>query len=185
MLTVFMLGVLMGCAVFTAYGIYQVNKLKKQKESITDQLQKRITDMKTKEAFIKERLSKAAELAQKQQELHSQAEQPSKNATHSRYKNGLIAEITSLEKQKIDVLQSILTEGFNPIITLTHDNGAREDIPLSEYLAAAQLNMNNLTSSKNDEPVPQPPPTSAGTEPPKQIGKFFVYKGGKPDGTTH
>lgn len=183
MIMMYLLGLGMGFGIFVVYGAYQVGKLKKKKDDLLEEVKRRAADLDAKSSSIKERLAQASKLAQAQADLRSQAEMPSKNSTHSRHKNGLISEIQLLEQQKIDILKTILAEGFNPVITVVHDGGTKQEVPLSEYVSAAQSNVDAL-GGKRDE-TPTPTTTDGGPDLPRQVGKFFVYRGGKPDGTVH
>jgi hypothetical protein len=113
-------------------------------------------------------------------ELRAQAEMPSKNAVHSKYKNGLVAEINEIEQQKLEILRTVLAEGFDPMITVLHDGGGKEEIPLSAYVLTSQQAVDS-GAGKKQEAAPHP----GMDQPPRKVGKFFIYKGGKDDGTTH
>jgi hypothetical protein len=182
-LLMYLLGFGMGFGVFVAYGSYQVRKLRKKRDDLFEEVKKKALEMETRSSSIRDRLAQASKLAQVQAELRMQAEMPSKNATHSRHKNGLISEMNDLELQKLDILRTILAEGFDPVITVVQDNGSKQDVPLSEYVATAQLTVDAIMGGK----TPEAPPVTTNGNPdlPRQAGKFFVYKGGKPDGTTH
>jgi hypothetical protein len=182
MLFMYLLGFGMGFGAFVAYGAYQMGKLKKKKDELLEEVKRRAADLEAKSSSIRDRLAQASALAQTQADLRSQAEMPSKNSTHSKHKNGLISEIQSLEQQKLDILRTILAEGFNPLITVVHDGGTKQEVSLSEYVAAAQSNVDALAGGKRNE---TPAPTPSDPNLPKQVGKFFVHKGGKPDGTVH
>jgi hypothetical protein len=177
----FFLGLLVGAGMFIGYGFYQVKKIKNVKDLLIDEIKKKVTAEDDKRNSIKERLIQAAKIAQVQMELRAQAEMPSKNAAHSKYKNGLVAEINDMEQQKLDILRTVLAEGFDPMITVLHDGGTREEIPLSAYVATAQTTADGGTGKKDATPPPHP----GMDQPPRKVGKFFIYKGGKDDGTTH
>lgn len=177
-------GGMLGFGVFALYGSYQVDQLKKRREDLYRQVKEKAAEMEAKTLSIKERLQKASEIASAQADLRAQAELPSKNATHSRHKNGIISEISNLEQQKIDILKTILAEGYDPAITVVHDGGTKQEVALSEYVAMAQQNVDAAGGTKKTPP-PIPPPPGDSVDSPKQVGRFFVYKGGKPDGTVH
>jgi hypothetical protein len=177
----FVLGFVIGVGLFIGYGYYQVNKIRKTKDSLINALKAKAEEIKSKEASIKDRLVEAAKLAQTQMDLRAQAEMPSSNSLHSRYKNGLVAEIADLEQRKIDILRTVLGDGFDPMITVVNDAGVREEIPLSEYVATAADHL--AKHGYGSEPTPPPVPTDPGQ--PKKVGKFIIYNGGKGDGTTH
>lgn len=176
----FLLGIAFGLGCFLAYGAYQVHKIQKTRDKLLGELKKKAEEAQLKSDSIKERLVKASELAQAQMALRAQAEMPSKNALHSQYKNGLVAEIADLEQKKLDLLKTVLAEGFDPVITVVNDNGSKEEMALSEYVNVA---LADLGQRRPSEKLPETPPTSPGE--PKRAGKFIVYTGGKNDGTTH
>jgi ABC-type phosphate transport system auxiliary subunit len=178
----YLLGLTTGFVAFLIYGVYQVRELKQKRDNLVGEVKKKALEMEAQSTSIKERLTQASKLAQTQAQLRSQVELPSKNSTHSKHKNGLISEIQDLEQQKIDILKTILAEGFNPVITVVHEGGAKQEVPLSDYVAAAQETVNASSGDKRNEVKPL---VTNNPDLPKQVGKFFVHKGGKPDGTIH
>lgn len=167
--TGFIFGIIFGWSVFLAYGLHLANKVKNNKSAaLTDtKAAEDISELTKKKNSIYERLQKAADLAQTQRDLCSQAEMPSKNAVHSKYKNGLVHEINEIEKQKMEILKSILDDGFDPTITIVNEAGKQEKIALSAYLSTYGV------------------PLSGDDEKAKRRSKFVIYKGGKDDGTVH
>ena len=184
-LLVFGFGMATGATLAISYGLHQVKKMKKSKQQLLEDIKKKAQELDQKTTSIKERLVKATQIAQTQQELRAQIEMPSKNGLHSKYKNGLMTEIGELEQEKIDILRTILAEGFTPMITVIQDSGHREDVPLSEYIVTAQNDVDVMTGNKSEPLSTEPMAPPVGTNEPRQVGKFFVYKGGKDDGTTH
>jgi hypothetical protein len=174
----FFLGVLFGGSLFTFYGFLQARKLEKAKESLIAQLKDKAKELDEKRNSIADRLKKASELAQQQLALKAQMEAPSQNGLHSRYKNGLAGEIYDMEEEKLQLLRTVLAEGFDPMITIINESGTREEVPLSAYVnqASGMLNENHGTKL---------PTTPTDPNQPRKAGKFVVYKGGKDDGTTH
>ena len=173
LLLAFLLGALCGTSVFMLYCWF---RLKEVKKTLMDQLKAKTGDLGSKKDSIKDRLFRASDIAKAQMIIRSQMELPSKNATHSRYKNGLVSELQDLELKKLDLLKTVLAEGFDPTITVINEAGAQQEIPLSAYVneASGQLNASlGATPPSND-------PTQ-----PKKASKFILYKGGKDDGTTH
>lgn len=118
---------------------------------------------------VSSRMKKVKELTAEQLELQSHAQGPQKNALHGKHKNGLIGRIKELETTKNEILKSIITDGFDPEITVLDETGVVTTIKLSEYLAQTGITI----------PPKNPPPS-----PTRQVGKFTVYKGGKDDGGT-
>lgn len=103
------------------------NKLKAQTEQFRQ-------DNKVYTESVKPRLERASQISILQADLIAAAQQPSKNALHSKHKNGLIGEIKDLEEEKTSILRSILNDGFNPDITATMEDGTRKMMPLKEYM---------------------------------------------------
>ena len=176
----FLIGAIAGAATFMYYGLQQVRKMKKTKQTLIDEVKKKTRELEQKTNSIKERLIRAQQIAQTQMDLRAQAEMPSKNGLHSKYKNGLVTEITELEQEKINLLKTIITDGFNPMITIIQDDGTKEEIPLSDYIETAQQSADIVTGKK-----PETPPLDNAANEPRKIGKFFVYRGGRDDGTSH
>jgi hypothetical protein len=179
---IFLLGTFFGMGSFIAYSYYQISKIDKIKDTLISQIKTRVEEQKAKNlvtsATIKDRLFKASELAQAQMAIRAQMEAPSKNALHSKYKNGLIGELQDMEQQKIDLLRTVLAEGFDPLITVINETGAKTEIPLSTYVNEASVALGDSLGNSMT-----PPPTDPTK--PRKAGKFMVYRGGKDDGTTH
>ena len=178
---IFVCGVITGVFTVGMYLRYKVKKLRtsnnKTKEDIVDEFKKLAEKLQSKESSIKDRLLQAQEIARQQVEIKSMAEAPSKNALHSRHKNGLIGDIAELERQKLALLRSILDDGLDPTITVITAAGNREELLLSAYVAEAELSLNEYSPASK---TPEAPDT------PRQVGKFTVHKGGKnDDGTGH
>jgi len=182
----FALGTLFGAGGVMIYGTYQMIKLEKSKKDLIKKLKEKVQSESTKvltEAekmlSIKDRLVKATVIADQQNDLRAQAEMPSKNSLHSRFKNGIIGQIQDLEAQKLSILRTILAEGYDPTITVFRDGGVKEEMPLSVYVTQAEATLNMLLP-------PSPPEPTTEASGPRKAGKFVIYTGGKnDDGTTH
>ena len=122
---------------------------------------------------VKDLLKRAAEIAEQQLDLQDQAQQPSANSLHSRFKNGLISEIKRLEEEKIAVLTSIIEEGFDPVVKVSDCGTGVQELPLSEYLLSAGIDV------KKKAVAPATADTNKPVEEPRKAGKFYVIKGGK------
>lgn len=179
----FLLGLLLGSSLVMGYGLYQIKKIKKTKNALLGQIKTKILEEDKKKNSIKERLLQASELAQVQMSIKAQLEMPSKNALHSKYKNELISELQDIEQKKIEILQTILADGFDPVITMTNETGGKAEVPLSAYVNDALTTLGNMTGGQSQ--VQTPPPLPSDPTNPKRIGRFLVYKGGKDDKTTH
>ena len=175
----FLVGFAAGATTFLTYGLHQVRKAKKAKDALIQEVKKKAKELESKTNSFKERLAKASKIAQIQMELRAQVEMPSKNGLHSKYKSGLITEIGELEQEKLDILKTVLAEGFNPMITVAQESGTKE-VPLSEYVAAAQRDVETVMG-KEEAPAALP----ASSNEPRKVGKFFIYRGGKDDGNAN
>jgi hypothetical protein len=79
-------------------------------------------------AWVKE----AGELSQQQINLYGQLEQPSKSASHSRWKNDLASQIRGLETKKMEIFRAILADGFDPVISVMNEHGEVVKVKLSD-----------------------------------------------------
>lgn len=172
-------GVLIGASLLMLYSIYTLKKAKsklldKIKVKADEMRESALNDAETRTSIV-ERLREAARIAEEQLALRAQAEMPSKNSLHSRYKNGLVGQLQDLEQQKISILKTVLGDGVDPLITVSKDGGGREEIKLSQYVAEAEEVLGSMGYVAPQE-------QSQGG--PKKAGKFIIYKGGKDDGST-
>lgn len=191
----FLLGYLLGALSVLSVIYYLSRKMSKKLKKMKDDLMKQLYDRKEeleglqnetlnpKGQEIRRRLMQASEIAQHQMILRARAEQPSANALDSRYKNGLIGEITTLEHQKLEILKSIIDDGHNPSITVVGGSGEKEEMKLSDYLNEAFTQLGDST------PTPAPLEQEQIAPGIKKVGKFVVYDGGSGNngegGTTH
>lgn len=166
----FILGVVVVAAIFLAVAAYWVRKLKKIKAKITDEMNKGFAGPNTTYESIIARLKQVQVITDQQLAIQGARDQPSKNALHSRYKNDLIQDIKKLEEEKMAILQSILDDGFDPLMNILDENGQKQELPLSHF----------VNKAPPSAPLPTAPPSSS-----KRVGKFTLVKGGKDDGTIH
>jgi hypothetical protein len=180
MIAVFFAGFIMGMAFILFLSYVSVNA---QKKKIKDAFAKVVRTSEQEEKIleaVRPRLKQAAEISNRQVDLLSQAQMPSKNSLHSRHKNDLIGEIKMLEEEKRSILRSILNEGVDPKLTITNDNNEKEIILLSEYMLR-----NGIPLKDEAEPVPANKPETKQEEGKiTKVGKFYVVPGGKND-TSH
>jgi hypothetical protein len=166
----FLLGFLLGSGAVMGYGMYSLKKAAKKKQATLKALQKTQQEKQNMFESIKKRLVEAQDLTQKQFELLAELDAPSKNALHSKYKNQIIHELRKIEDEKMIILRSILSDGFDPEIAIINDRAEKEKVKLSEYLSRMD------DKESGETPPPEPPPESGITV--KKVGKFFVYSGG-------
>lgn len=169
------------------YGGYLLRKAEKEitKTAPSDPKKAKITDNeRTEYAKYKPRLDRAAQITQEQAELMAQIDRPSKNALHSKFKNGLVAEAKRLEEEKTELLRSIIADGYDPEVTVQTTEGVRQ-MSLTEYLASLGYDFRNARSAAtNNEAAPKVETENEKEPTVRKVGNFFVIKGGKPD-TTH
>lgn len=180
---VFLLGMLTGSGMFIAYGMWQVRKIRRASKVLAEKIKEEALKIEQKATSIKERLTEASNIAKAQLEIRAQIEMPSKNALDSKFKNGLMLELNDMEVKKLDILRTILGDGFDPTITVIKDGGHKEDVPLSMYVAEAQRIVDVALGKPTSSTSPPLPPIE--DDQPKKVGKFFIYKGGRDDGTSH
>lgn len=122
------------------------------------------------------RLNRASELTRIQNELISQAQQPSQNALHSRHKNGLIQQYKALEVEKMGVLQSIIKDGHDPMVTVFNQAlKQNQEVKLSDFLT--QFVPNTPKETPTD---PNLITEGEGIRKVEKAGKtFYVIDGGK------
>ncbi len=186
----FLAGFVVGVGSCLGLGYYRVTQIRKEAITKANVLKQKLDTELQKQMSIKDRLKEAMRLAEEQDALRKQAQQPSMNALHSKHKNGIIGDIADLEHRKLDILSTILAEGLDPIITIVTPGGGREDVPMSEYVAGAydllaKQGFGPPPAPTKDSDVGSPAESMAELNEPKKYGKFFLYKGGKDDGTVH
>ena len=171
----FAIGFICGAAALMALSFFLVKGDKKKVKKVTEPA---VADSSDYEK-ARERLLAAAEIGARQLELLALAQEPSKNALHSKYKNEIIQEVRQVEEDKRTLLRSIIKDGLNPKVSVTGPNGEKVATKLSDY-----MNENGIPV---EEPVANTPvgdlPEDAMR--PTKGGKFFVIDGGKGKGTTH
>ena len=178
----FCVGLIVGSIGIGMWGAYIGNKLrtqilntieameqeKKPSAGSTAKASQKTTMSSVQKELILKTLREAAEIAKIQMEMLSQIDAPSKNALHSKYKNGLISEIQELETQKMALLKQVLDSGFDPTITVMNDEGVLEEQLLSDYFNSPH----GVVPPVKEKPV-------------RKLGKFTLFKGGKDDGKGH
>lgn len=119
-------------------------------------------------ASLDERMERVKAIINEQLDLLQAADGPQKNSLDGKYKNGLNRTVKDLEKEKVQILQSILADGFDPEITTQDHTGVVHKLLLSEFMAE--------TGALPPPPAPVKPKSP-------RIGKFTIHKGGKDDGS--
>jgi len=89
---------------------------------------------------IKYRFTETDRLVKKQLEMVKQVYQPSKGASHAKWKNDLIKHINDLEKEKILIFKSIVKDGVDPTLQLMDPDGNKEEMKMSDAIKRAETN---------------------------------------------
>lgn len=137
------------------------------------------TTEKAPDQSVMRRLNEAAELTKQQNELAAASSLPSANALHSRHKNLMAARYKQLEDQKIAVLQSIVRDGFDPMVTVFNAaTNQNEEVLLSHFLNHAS----GAPKAQQTAPGATPPavvPADSIRKVERNGKTFFVIDGGK------
>lgn len=207
-LTLLTLGFLGGICATLTYGIHKVRSMTDEtsdeiigglgldikpedlgKESVREKIKNRIIS-------VRDRLGEVYTISQKMQELQAAMDMPSQNATHSKYKNGILGELRELEEKKNAILESILKDGIDPVIRVQNEDGSKVDMKLSEFIArqngSEPLDEGETPPTTNKPPGRKSPPLAQKDEideevdkSPKKMGKFYLHRGGKKPDTNH
>lgn len=138
-----------------------------------------MSNIESKKESIQSRLLEAQEITRQQLDLRAEAEMPSMNSAHSKYKNSLIYEIQKLEEEKINILESILKDGYDPVVSTINEYGETNQIKLSDFIAKSRLSFEDDTAQESQ---PESDSEEQDIYKPKKVGKFFLIRGGKDDG---
>jgi hypothetical protein len=148
-------------------------KLRKSIDNLANQLPNPGTLDDLQYAAIEPRMARIKEIAKLQMDLQAAHDGPQRNAMDGRYKNGLMGELKQLEEEKVNILNSIVNDGFDPPVNVLKEDGTTQVTKLSAFLAGYDPKL--AGEKKADGPV-------------RNVGRFVVHKGGKDDGgntTTH
>jgi len=163
----YFIGMLVGAVMTLAYLAYlgfQEKMREKEEEAALDKVQ-------SKKMGLDDRMTRVREIAKEMIELSSASGGPQKNALDGKYKNSLMKRMRELDEEKNALLTSILDDGHDPKLTTIDETGTVTEMYLSQYMAEQGY---KAKPKKKEEPKA------------KQVGKFTVISGGKPDGnTTH
>jgi len=96
---------------------------------------------------VKERFKIFSKLTESQRALLGQVDQPSINASHSRFKNSVIRDLKQIEEDKKEVLQSILDDGIDVHISIMDTDGEITKVLISEFLSEQFQSSENTESN--------------------------------------
>jgi H+/gluconate symporter-like permease len=117
----FVLGLITATAAMVFWALW----LKKKDEQFKHTADTQKTNKTDKLLSIQKRLKEADEIAVKQ------------NKIDTRLGPNFVMQFNELELQKLSVLKSVITDGFDPIITIVYGSGPREML-LSTYVQSIQ-----------------------------------------------
>ena len=103
---------------------------------------------------IKQRMTQIEKITERQLDIFSTLDSPSKGASFSRYRAELRQDLMELEKEKRKILQSILDDNIDPIITV-HVDGAIKEITISELLSNPKYALEDNSPIKTDDKKPK------------------------------
>lgn len=171
----FLIGFLVGfssLAVPLMIWAYRINK--KHKKQTIDKIQE-MQKMADAQKSVTNRIKQVQEITSEQNDLIAQVQHPSMNAVHSKHKNGIKDRLKKLEEEKVEILQSIIKEGHDPVVAVIDPvSGEMVDRKLSEFLANHNIlpgdteqtdDMNGMQSSRKI----------------KKKGNLYVVDGGEED----
>lgn len=151
----FLLGFCMGVLTVFAYGLKSLKKKEqKSKDSLKKMIDEIMGDTSKKQKGIKEmqdRVNKAFDITAQQLDMLAAADGPQSNAIHGKDKNKVIAEVKRLEEEKMNLLKSVLADGYDPKLVTMNEEGEKESIKLSDFLKRKGVNFDSAATST--EPV--------------------------------
>ena len=139
MIAMFLLGFMSGAISLLSYVLFLTRKSMKTKIDSIKELAKAAEESIGGDTKVLDRLVKVRDIQQRQTDLLSQVDRPQKNSLDGKYKNLLNGEIKQLEEEKTAILNSILADGFDPLIAVTGFGGEAETMKLSEFMAKSGM----------------------------------------------
>ena len=98
---------------------------------------------------VKYRFKLITKLTEEQQNLVSRLEGPSSGPAFSKHRNSVYAQVNDLERQKSEIMETILEDGLDPKISMVTPEGETVDVKLSEYLAIRKSKEDNKNLAPN------------------------------------
>ena len=142
MLMVFIFGVLVGMILMCIIGAIMAHgeskRLKKQIDKADKEMEQmllRVRGQAKIEQSAKQRFKEISTLTNEQVTIMGQLDQPSKGASHSKWKRDAINRLKEIEQEKKDILQSLLNDNIDPLVTVYID-GEYKKIKISELLSS-------------------------------------------------
>lgn len=164
-------------------GIDELNSARKDLMSVKNKQLEGLNAELESMAKINKKLDAAKVVMDEQSSLMGALDQPSKNGSHSHYKNSLVDQISVLEQEKYRILKSIIIDDkVDPVVSVHNpDTNGLEQIRLSlliermeEAYADNGMDISSEDSIKEYQYESDKP----------KVAKFRVHNGGKNDGST-
>lgn len=151
--TSFIMGFLAGfgaLAIPISYWFYRVNKETTEKqEKIKEEVKQEAEKMKN----VADRMKRVQVITDMQNEMIAKQQEPSRGVIHSKNKNNIGGKIKELEQEKLDVLTSIIEDGYDPVVVAVDPtSGEQKQQKLSDYLEVIRTS-SPLLNDKGFEPT--------------------------------
>lgn len=130
----YVLGILTGFTLALLWGLFLVERAKKRLTEAVDKV-----GLQAKEAALiasaKKRFAEALKISDQQQDLLGRLDGPSKGALFSQWRNSVRQELLALERQKIDIMRSIVADGIDPVVSVAGEGDTLVKKRMSEAVA--------------------------------------------------
>jgi len=125
---------------FYGFSTLKSSDIAKAKVKNTDSLVQRVIEktksLKPLDPSVKTRLDESFDITERQLSILGQLDMPQSGPLHGKHKNLLVYELKTLETKKMEILKSIIEDGYNPkLVIINSDSGERESVFLSEFLS--------------------------------------------------
>lgn len=152
----YVLGIATGFVGALAWGLVVADR---EKKNLVKRLNKAAEQLKQEVlvASAKKRFAEAVKITEQQQELISRLDGPSKGALFSQWRNDVRGELLNMERQKMDIMRSIVADGIDPMVSVTGDNGELLKKKMSESIAEFDA----MYPSEHPKLAPKQEPTAA------------------------
>lgn len=149
MLVAGLIGVFLGLLIAVFIYEFHIRDYKKRLLDIyCEELEKNTNNMQLLGSF-RVYMEQIQELNDQQSTLIASLDQPSKNASHSKYKNTIVREIDHIEQKKIQIFNKVLKAGYDPKISIKRRGGAEETMTISQYVLDMEKNRAKLNPHKS------------------------------------
>lgn len=139
---VFFIGFNLGVLTVCAWAIYAANKIAKQAKASNSKMETKLkaafnaaaAAVSKEDSSVRQRLNKVQDLTQEQLGILGMMDKPQSGPLEGRNRKYLQAQLTEIEEEKLNLMKSIIKDGFNPKIKILNDQGEVETITLESFL---------------------------------------------------